>query len=184
MRSTSFRLGLSAACVGLTLLGWATPAVAQEPDRSGPAERLERLERRVNEMAQRQEQLMQRLEAQRQGQTPVPAAGPENLRPPGSLPPGTGVGQPMPPAGAPALAGAPAPQGSAAGLAQLHRDIARVVKACALVGFVINILVAIWIYTDIRKRVEGSGFFIVLALLAGIPAAIVYALVRLSDKKV
>jgi ABC-type maltose transport system permease subunit len=68
-------------------------------------------------------------------------------------------------------------------LAQLHRDIARIVKACALVAFVFNILVAVWIYTDIRKRGEGSGIFIALALLAGVPAAIIYLLVRIVDKK-
>ena len=52
-----------------------------------------------------------------------------------------------------------------------------------LVGFIFNILVAVWIFTDIRKRGEGSGLFIALALLAGIPAAIIYAIVRIGDKK-
>ena len=52
-----------------------------------------------------------------------------------------------------------------------------------LVAFVFNILVTIWIYSDIRKRGEGSGIFIALALLAGIPAAVIYALVRIGDKK-
>ena len=45
------------------------------------------------------------------------------------------------------------------------------------------ILLAIWICTDIRKRGEGSGIFIALALLAGVPAAIIYTLVRIGDKK-
>jgi preprotein translocase subunit SecY len=57
------------------------------------------------------------------------------------------------------------------------------VKLCLLVAFVFNILLAIWIYTDIRKRGEGSGIFIALAILAGIPAAIIYAIVRIGDKK-
>ncbi|MEI8063394.1 MAG: hypothetical protein WCH84_04955 [Verrucomicrobiota bacterium] len=48
---------------------------------------------------------------------------------------------------------------------------------------VIHVLVAVWVYSDIRKRGEGHGVFIVLALLGGIPAAILYALVRLGDKK-
>ena len=52
-----------------------------------------------------------------------------------------------------------------------------------LVAVVFNILLAVWIFTDIRKRGEGSGIFIALALLAGIPAAIIYALVRIGDKK-
>jgi hypothetical protein len=52
-----------------------------------------------------------------------------------------------------------------------------------LVGIVFNILLAVWIFTDIRKRGEGSGIFIVLALLAGIPAAIIYTLTRIGDRK-
>jgi hypothetical protein len=57
------------------------------------------------------------------------------------------------------------------------------VKLCLLVAFIFNILLAIWIFTDIRKRGEGSGIFIALALLAGIPAAIIYSIVRIGDKK-
>jgi len=52
-----------------------------------------------------------------------------------------------------------------------------------LIGLIFNILLAIWIYTDIRKRGEGSGIFIALALFAGIPAAIIYSIVRIGDKK-
>ena len=48
---------------------------------------------------------------------------------------------------------------------------------------VINVLTAVWVYTDIRKRGEGSGLFVVLALLGGIPATILYALVRIGDRK-
>ena len=48
---------------------------------------------------------------------------------------------------------------------------------------VINVLLAFWVYTDIRKRGEGHGIFIILALLAGIPATILYALVRIGDKR-
>ena len=48
---------------------------------------------------------------------------------------------------------------------------------------VIHVLAAVWVYSDIRKRGEGSGIFIVLALLGGIPATILYALVRIGDKK-
>jgi hypothetical protein len=44
-------------------------------------------------------------------------------------------------------------------------------------------LAAIWIYTDIRKRGEGPGIFIALALIAGVPAALIYAVVRIGDKK-
>jgi hypothetical protein len=48
---------------------------------------------------------------------------------------------------------------------------------------VIHVMVAVWVYTDIRKRGEGNGIFIVLALLGGIPATILYALVRIGDRK-
>ena len=53
-----------------------------------------------------------------------------------------------------------------------------------LAGIFCNILLAIWIFSDIRKRGEGSGLFIALALVAGIPTAIIYSLVRLGDKRV
>ena len=52
-----------------------------------------------------------------------------------------------------------------------------------LIGILCNILLAIWIFTDIRKRGEGSGIFVAMALVAGIPAAIIYSLVRIGDKK-
>ena len=48
---------------------------------------------------------------------------------------------------------------------------------------VIHVMLAVWVYTDIKKRGEGHGIFIVLALLGGIPATILYALVRIGDKK-
>jgi apolipoprotein N-acyltransferase len=80
----------------------------------------------------------------------------------------------IPPApAAPAVAAAPQPAKAIAGL----------LKLCFLVCFIFNILIAVWIFTDIRKRGEGSGIFIALALLAGVPAAIIYALVRIGDKK-
>ena len=53
-----------------------------------------------------------------------------------------------------------------------------IILAC----IVCNVLLAVWIYSDIRKRGEGSGIFIALALVAGIPAAIIYSLVRIADK--
>ncbi|MGO8929707.1 MAG: hypothetical protein ACLQU3_22805 [Limisphaerales bacterium] len=183
MKSISWRLGLAAACAAVALFGRVTPVVAQEPDRGGTADRLERLERRVNDMAQRQEQLMRRLGAQEQGEAPMAAPGREDLRPLRGLPDRPGMARPMPTLGSPALAGVAAPAGPPAGAAQFHKDIAGLMKLCLLVGFVFNILLAVWIYSDIRKRGEGSGIFIALALLAGIPAAIIYSLVRIGDKK-
>ena len=52
-----------------------------------------------------------------------------------------------------------------------------------LIWVICNILLAIWIFTDIRKRNEGSGIFVAMALVAGIPAALIYALTRIGDKK-
>lgn len=51
-----------------------------------------------------------------------------------------------------------------------------------IVCAVVHILVAVWIYQDIRHRNAGSGLWIVLGLLAGLLAALVYAVVRLGDK--
>jgi Flp pilus assembly protein TadB len=52
-----------------------------------------------------------------------------------------------------------------------------------IVCFVIHILVAVWIYQDIRARNCGSGIWIVVGLLAGLLGALVYAVVRLGDNK-
>jgi hypothetical protein len=184
MKSISWRLGLAAACAALTLFGRATPVLAAEEDRSGPADRLERLERRVNEMAQRQEQLMRRLGAQQEGQAPMAAPGRDNFRPPMALPGRAGMmGQPLPPDGAPALAPVPVPAGPPACPAKCCKKLAGLLTLCLLVALAFNILVAVWIHTDIRKRGEGSGIFIALAVLAGVPAGIIYALVRLGDRK-
>ena len=50
-----------------------------------------------------------------------------------------------------------------------------------LLVVVVHILLAIWVYMDIRQLNRGSGLWIVLVLLAGLLAAIVYAIVRLGD---
>ena len=131
-------------------------------------DRLERLENRVNEMAQRQEQMMQRLDAllpQQDPHTPACDSG-FHSQANAMMRPAPALSQPV----------CPPP--------------VRHFRCChPLIGLVmlgvafINILLAIWIYTDIRKRNEGSGIFIVLALVAGIPTAIIYALVRIGDKK-
>ena len=52
-----------------------------------------------------------------------------------------------------------------------------------LLVIVVHILLAIWVYTDIRQLNRGSGIWIVLVLLAGLLAAIVYAIVRLGDSR-
>ncbi len=48
---------------------------------------------------------------------------------------------------------------------------------------IVHILVAVWIYQDIRKRNTGSGLWIVIALLTGLLGALVYAVVRLGDNR-
>jgi len=59
----------------------------------------------------------------------------------------------------------------------------RLAKVSLLVILACHILLAVWIFLDIRQRGEGHGIFIALALLAGFCAAILYALVRLADTK-
>lgn len=46
---------------------------------------------------------------------------------------------------------------------------------------VVHILVAIWVHMDIRQLNRGSGIWVVIALLAGLFGALVYAVVRLGD---
>ena len=50
-----------------------------------------------------------------------------------------------------------------------------------LLVIIVHILVAVWVYQDIRKRNVGSGIWIVIALLAGLLGALVYAVVRIGD---
>ena len=184
MKSLSWWLGFAALGAALIVFGRATPVLAAEQERGGPVDRLERLERRVNEMAERQEQFMRRLgAAQKERQAPMGAPIREEIRRKVVLPDGPGVGGPMARAGAPKLAGAPAPVGAPAPAAKPLEDIAGMVKLCFLVALIFNVLIAIWIFTDIRKRGEGSGIFVALALLAGVPTAIIYAIVRIGDKK-
>lgn len=143
---------------GLVVFG--SPTLAFAADGGGASmERLERLERRVNEMAERQEQMIRRLEGQMERQAQMEQARSENRRP--QLAPG----------------GAPLPG------AKRAKGLHDLLGLLFLIGIMCNILLAIWIFTDIRKRGEGSGLFIALALVAGIPAAIIYSLIRIGDKK-
>lgn len=164
MKSTIGRLTLAAAFVSLAVLGLTISTPAQE-SRNVPVDRLERLERRVNEMAEGQEQLLRRMGDRMDRQGPMAQPAGENLRQ-----------QPMPP-GAPL----PGPHGPPA--AMLAKGLKDALGLLFLIGIICNILLAIWIFTDIRKRGEGSGIFIAMALVAGIPAALIYALTRIGDKK-
>jgi len=82
MKSLAWRLSLMAALAALTWSGRVAVSAA-EADQGGPGDRIERLERRVNEMAQRQEQLLRRLGAQQERQGPAAMPGGEGLRQPG-----------------------------------------------------------------------------------------------------
>jgi hypothetical protein len=144
----------------ITLLGM--PALRGQ-DRPAPdrGDRLERLERRVNEMAERQEQFMRRLGnvmEQRNQRRPAAELAPRQPAPPAAAP----IGQP---------------------LAKAAKGISDWLGLLFILGVLCNILLAVWIYTDIRKRNEGSGLFVALAIFAGIPAALIYALTRIGDKK-
>lgn len=164
MKSVITRLTLAAVFVSLAVLGLTTPTPAQE-SRNVAADRLERLERRVNEMAERQEQLLHRMGDRMERPGPMAQPAGENLR------------QPMPQPGAPFRG----PHNPPA--AKLAKGLQDTLGLLFLIGIICNILLAIWIYTDIRKRGEGSGIFIAMALVAGIPAALIYALTRIGDKK-
>ncbi|MEI8045079.1 MAG: hypothetical protein WCL11_26945 [Verrucomicrobiota bacterium] len=178
MKSLARRFGLVAAFAVLAWSGNTTAVFAAEQDRVGPGDRLERLERRVNEMAQRQEQFLRQSTTQQERQRPMMQREGNRMR--GRMPmPGLGeIPHPQTPPGMPAPQAMPVPSAPKVG-----KQIADLVKLCVLLGMIFNILVAVWIFTDIRKRGEGSGLFVALALLAGIPAAIIYAIVRIGDKK-
>jgi len=51
----------------------------------------------------------------------------------------------------------------------------------AIVCFVIHILLAVWVYKDIRRRNSGSGIWIVIVLLTGLFGVLPYAIVRLGE---
>jgi len=52
-----------------------------------------------------------------------------------------------------------------------------------VVCFIVHILLAVWVFQDIRKRNVGSGIWIVIALVTGLLGTLVYAVVRLGDTK-
>jgi hypothetical protein len=143
---------------------------------------MQRLEQRLNEMNQRQQQILNRMESL---QGAMPGAGRGNMPPPGAPMGARGGGpgfRPMPAQGFEGVQPPPAQEWPNGALTVRINRLGDMVRLCFL-GFVIcNILSAIWIFSDIRKRGEGPGIFVALALLAGIPAAIIYSLVRLGDR--
>jgi hypothetical protein len=163
----------------LAVLGQSTTVMAADEGPGGSGDRLQRLEQRINQIAERQEQLMRRLEAagQAQGrpgfQPPPPQWNPRPRNPDSAVRPN--LERPRRPLADAALSN---PE-----MAKAHRGLHGLLCLVLLAGMICNILLAIWIFTDIRKRGEGSGIFIALALVAGIPTAIIYALVRIGDRK-
>ena len=157
MKSLMGRWYWLATLAGLTWLGTATTVVAAE-ERDAPPDPLQRLERRLNEVVEIQKQMMHRLDMQMERREGMPLPPPENIR------------HPMPPVGAPPVA-------------QFGKALKDALGLLFLIGVVCNILMAIWIFTDIRKRGEGSAIFVAMALVAGVPAALIYAVTRLGDKK-
>jgi len=176
MKSLMCSLTLVVGLVGLAFFALTASTLAQE-DRNPPTDRLERLERRVNEMADRQEQLLRRLGAQMVPQGPMTRPGGDNFRPPMAQRGNENFHPPIQPPDGPG-AGPQTPPG-----AKAAKGLSDLLGLLFLIGIICNILLAIWIFTDIRKRGEGSGLFIALALVAGIPAALIYALTRIGDKK-
>ncbi|MCF7818048.1 MAG: hypothetical protein K9M54_09210 [Kiritimatiellales bacterium] len=46
---------------------------------------------------------------------------------------------------------------------------------------IVHVLMAVWVYQDVRKRNNGNGIWIAITLLVGFFGAAVYALIRLGD---
>lgn len=179
MKKLSWRLLLVPTLVWMVSLTQSVPAFGADDAQPNPAERIDRLERRINELTQRQEQLLRRLGAQGERNGPMAQPGSEPNRLP-MMP-----GMQATPSGPGAMREAPLPgEAMAPVMANAIHKLGGLVKLAILVGIIFNILLAVWIFSDIRRRGEGSGLFVVLALFAGIPAALIYSLVRLGDRKV
>jgi hypothetical protein len=162
MKYMNWKMILLAAVPCLMWLSQAMPAQGADNDPAAPGDRIQRLERRLEDLANRQEQIMRRLEAQRGEQ-------PGLMRPPAAAN-----------AERPLVRPESSPEDRRA--ERPAEAIAHLLGLMFLVGVLCNILLAIWIFTDIRKRGEGHGIFVALALIAGIPTAIIYSLVRIGDK--
>jgi hypothetical protein len=59
----------------------------------------------------------------------------------------------------------------------------RVLRCAYWALIVCHLLLALWIAMDIRQRKQGNYLFVVLAIIAGFPATVVYTLVRIGDIK-
>ena len=138
------------ALAGLSLLSFRTTAWAEDEGDRDLAQRLDRLEQQVHQLADRPQPSNQR-------------PGSMMERPQGPMP--------------------------TDGRMQTQACPSRRYPGCCILGTIlivlatIHVLLAIWVFGDIRKRGEGSGLFVVLALLAGIPGTALYLLARIGDRK-
>lgn len=71
MKNISSKLCLIAGVSCVMLFGNPTPVFSAEENRGGPDERLQRLERRINELAERQDQMMRRAAPRQGGEQPM-----------------------------------------------------------------------------------------------------------------
>jgi hypothetical protein len=146
------------ATAGLSLLSFPTTARAADEDQGdrAPVQRLERLEKQVHELAEREEHANQRPGPMMQ--TPRGPKNPQEMMPfdgrrPFKYP------------------------------HRWHYPGVCILGTLLVVMVIVHILLAIWVFGDIRKRGEGSGIFIVLALLIGAIGAALYLLARIGDRK-
>ncbi|MCX7886000.1 MAG: hypothetical protein N3B01_01920 [Verrucomicrobiae bacterium] len=134
------------------------PPGVRADEKRGLVERLERLEQHVHKLTAAFEQMKERI------------GRPLESFPPGPPPGGRGE-RPAPPA-PPVCPVTP----------RHVQQIGFALRALLFLACVVNIILAVWVYSDVRKQNAGRGIFIVLVLLAGLPAAVLYALVRLGDR--
>lgn len=64
-----------------------------------------------------------------------------------------------------------------------HGPLIHLFAMAMFVCGLIHILLAVWVCQDLRKRNTGSGIWIVVSLLAGIPGTLLYLLSRIGDPK-
>ena len=54
-------------------------------------------------------------------------------------------------------------------------------ESLILICGIVHILMAVWVYKDVRKKNKGNGIWIPITLLVGFFGASVYALIRMGD---
>lgn len=61
------------------------------------------------------------------------------------------------------------------------RRLHGIIRGMLAVAVLVHLLLAIWVYQDIRKRNAGSGIWIVLAMLTGPVGTLLYLLDRIGE---